>query len=300
METQIIPMKPSVSEDDAFYKAIAEDCPKTILQFISERGHGKSSALKTIIKRMRETNPELVFMVFDISQTWFEAAPLKYRQLVTVERIQLGQIVNVGDCIYEMGELSEVQRRQFMGTIIAQIYRKRYEVKLTDPEAFKALPTIILVIEESNCVFGSYSFRVKDWISPILSDFVSVGRNYKLSAILVATVEEGEMAPSLRRRSRRIYGRLVAEGDIARVRRNNKDMAKYLSQEIPRFHFVYWGERFYGPVKVPDEVKTPAEDYPLPEAQPQSGGKSSAMGWLFFGFMGTIATYMFLSYFGIL
>ena len=289
------------TQDEDFYDSITQDIGKNLIQFISERGHGKSSAVKTIVKKIRMTHPEYIFYIYDISQTWFESAPVKYRQLVTVDKIKNGQIVNVGDCVYEMGGLSVSQRRVFVGTMIAQHYKARYNMKLIDSEAFKALPTIIYIIEESNVIFGSYSFRIKDYISPILDDFVSVGRNYKLSAILIATVEESEMAPSLRRRSRRIYGRLVAEGDISRVRRNSKEMAKYLSQEIPRFNFVYWGESgFIGPVKVPDEVKTPAEDYPLPEAQPQSGGKSSAMGWLFFGFMAVIGVYMFLSYFGVI
>ena len=297
MQTQLIEAN-TVNEDEAFYNAIANDCPKNILQFISERGQGKSTALKTIIKRMRITNPELEFLVFDISQTWFQSAPLKYRQLVTVDKIRAGQVMNVSDCVYEMGELSEAQRRAFMGTIIAQIYKKRYEMKLNNPEEFAKLRTMIFVIEESNCVFGSYSFRQRDWISPILSDFVSVGRNYKLSAILVATVEVGEMAPSLRRRSRRIYGRLVAEGDISRVRRNNKEMAKFLSQEIPRFNFIYWGESgFIGPVKVPDEVKAPAIDYPLPEANPQGNNNPNFWSQLFFGVIGVFAIWAFITYF---
>jgi hypothetical protein len=261
MQTTLVEKVVASGDEREFYRAITSDVSKNIIQFISERGHGKSSALKTIVKRCRETHPELEFMAFDVSQSWYESAPLKYRQLVTLDKLRTGEIKNVVDCVYEMGSLSEAQRRQFIGTIIARIYKMRYEIKLNDPAAFAALPTLIFIIEESNVVFGSYSFRVKDWISPVLADFVSVGRNYKLSAILVATVEDGEMAPSLRRRSRRIYGRLVAEGDISRVRRNNKEMAKYLSQEISRFNFVYWGETFIGPVKVPDEVKTPAMDY---------------------------------------
>lgn len=255
-----------------------------------------SSALKTIVKRSREAHPELVFIAFDVSQSWYEFAPLKYRQLVTVEKIRAGQIVNVEDCIYEMGSLSEAQRRQFIGTIIAQTYRGRYDMKLNNPEAFVALPTLVFIVEESNVVFGSFSFRVKDWISPVLADFVSVGRNYKLSAILVATVEEGEMAPSLRRRSRRIYGRLVAEGDISRVRRNNKDMARYLSQEIPRFNFVYWGEKFIGPVKVPDEVKTPAIDYIVENPADETSSGFNLNWWIQFCF-GALLVVLLIAYF---
>ena len=300
----LITCKPPEGEDKAFYDAIINDIQKDILQFISMRGHGKSTSLKTIVKKCREAHPELQWLIFDVSQTWYESAPVKYRQLVTRERIKAGQIVSVPDCVYEMGSLTEQERRMFVGTIIAQVYRRRYNMKLNDPIAYAQLPTMVFVVEESNVVFGSYSFRVKDWISPVLADFVSVGRNYKLSAILVATVEEGEMSPSLRRRSRRIYGRLVAEGDIARVRKNNKAMAKYLSEEIPRFNFVYWGDRFFGPVKVPNEVKTPAKDYIPAESIAQPKGATDGgifflktLGWFAFFLF---AFYMFLSYFGVL
>lgn len=296
METQTT-LTPNVDESEAFFRAINKDIIKNPIQFLSERGHGKSSTLKTIVKRCREARTDVVFYIFDPSTTWYESAPVKYRQFVTVDRINAGQTVNVGDCVYEIGSLTEAQRRTFVGSMIAQHYKARYEMKINNPAEFAKLPTIVYVIEESNCIFGSFSFRIRDWISPILSDFISIGRNYKLSAIMVATAEEGEMAPSLRRRTRRIYGRLVAEGDVARVRRKDKAMANYLSKEIPRFHFVYDGDRFFGPIKVPDEVKLPAEDFPLPEATPQRVSNSSCLGWFMVGFIGVLGIYMLLKYF---
>ena len=254
-----------------FYDKIAEDSKQVLIQLISEAGFGKTSSLRTIIAHCKKKHPDIVFKIFDISLAWFGCAPTKYRQFVTMDKIKLGQVANIDDCVYEIGRLTEEERRAFVGTIIGLDYRKRYELKLkteqgTEEEREKAkkiwgaLPTLVMVYEESNIYFGSYSFRKNDEYSPMFQMFVSVGRNYKMRGFLVATAEIGEMAPSLRRRSRKIYGRLESEGDLAVVRRKNKDLAKYLI-EIPKYHFVYLSDKPYGPVKVPDLVKNVPEDY---------------------------------------
>lgn len=299
-QTTLVTCKPPIDESEEFFSAIVNDIKKVPILLLSERGWGKSTALKTIIKRCKESHQDISVKIFDVSMSWFKTSPTKYRQLVTVEKIKAGQVVNVGDCIYEMGLLNEAQRRMFVGTIINQDYKKAYNLKLMDEKAFDGLPWNVYLFEEANTYFSSFSFRVKDWVSPVLSDFISVGRNYKLSAFLVATAEQGELAPSLRRRIRRIYGRLVAEDDIARVRRQDKDMANYLSKEIQRFNFIYLGDRFYGPVLIPDEVKTAAIDFPLDNIPVQKGGNPNFWREVFFGAVSVFAVWAFLSYFGVI
>lgn len=178
-----------------------------------------------------------------------------------------------------------------------QDYRRNYEMSMNEPDKFKkeCLWTIY-VIEESNTIFNSYSLRKNDWVSPVLQDFISIGRNFKLGAFLLATAEEGEISPSLRRRSRRIYGRLVAEGDIARVRRTDKKMAEYLAKEIPRFNFVYWGERFFGPVHVKDTVTTTPMDY-IGEPDEGAQGSGSALNSLIYFVIGAAIMLLFFAYF---
>lgn len=262
MQAKLVENLDSSTGEAEFFKAISIDIKQSLILLLSERGHGKSSSLKAIVKYCKDTNADITIKVVDPSQTWWKKSPIKYRQYVTREAIKAGRIKNVGDCVYEVGMLSEEERRAFLGMIVAQDYKRNYEMSMNDPEKFKkeCLWTIY-VVEESNTIFNSFSLRKNDWVSPVLQDFVSIGRNFKLGAFLLATAEDGEISPSLRRRSRRIYGRLVAEGDIMRVRRSDKAMAEYLSKEIPRFNFVYWGSKFYGPVHMKDIADTTPLDY---------------------------------------
>jgi len=219
-----------------------------------------SSSLRTIIEYCRRIHPDIIFKIFDVAQAWYHCAPVKYRQYVTLDKITKGQVANVDDCVYELGALNDDTRRAFVGTILQLDYNARYKAKMENDGNLKDYPNMVYVFEESNIFFGSFSFRKNDAYSQIFQEFVSVGRNYKMRGFLVCTAEIGEMAPSLRRRSRKIYGRLESDGDLAVVRRKNKDLAAYLTQ-IPRFHFVYLSDRAYGPVRVPDLVKTVPEDY---------------------------------------
>lgn len=285
-----------VVNNEAFYSAVSKDITQVLVLFLSERGHGKSSSLKSIVQRCMKDHPEIVWKAVDPSQTWFHNSPLKYRQYVTREGMKKGLIKNVNNCVYEVGILTVAERRAFIGMIIAQDYQRAYNLRMNDPEGFKALPWTVYIVEEANTVFGSYSFTAKDAFSPILNDFVSVGRNFKLGAFLVGTAEDGEMAPSLRRRSRRIYGRLEAEGDLARIKRKDKALAHYLAAEIPRFHFVYYADKVYGPVRVPDDVKNIPVDYIPVDLKPHQDGHHFNVGWLqILIYLGIIA--MFIAYF---
>ena len=256
----LISLDDSKLEDNEFYDKIASDSKQVLIQLVSEAGHGKTSSLRTIIDYCRKKHPDIVFKIFDVSQAWYHCAPTKYRQYVTRDRIAKGQVANIVDCVYEIGALSDEEKRAFVGTIIGLDYSKRYNDKMNGDGKLDNYFTLVYVFEESNIYFGSYSFRKNDQYSPMFQMFVSVGRNYKMRGFLVATAEIGEMAPSLRRRSRKIYGRLESEGDLAVVRRKNKELAQYLI-EIPKYHFVYLSDKPYGPVKVPDLVKNVPDDY---------------------------------------
>lgn len=281
-------------ENHEFYDRIADDVKKVLIQFVSEAGHGKSSSLRTIIDYCKKKHPDIQFIIFDTSQAWFHNAPVKYRQLVTRERVQKGLISNEYDTVYEIGSLNEVERRWFVGTVIQQIYVQRYKAKLEDK--LDEYPHVVFVFEEANVYFGPYALRRNDELTQVFQDFVSVGRNYKMRGFLVATAEVGEISPSLRRRSRRIYGRLESEGDIARIRKKDKKLADYLSGEIPRYHFVYYADRAYGPVKVPDLVNHEPEDFQRKQPISQKQGDSGFNWWV--GFLTPIIIMLlFLAYF---
>lgn len=289
-------------ENEAFYDAITGDVTQVLIQLLSERGHGKSSSLRTIIDYCKRKHPELVFKIIDLSQSWYHCAPVKHRQHVTVPNIRKGLIQNIGDCVYEIGSLTKEQRRAFVGSLIKQDWDYRYSLKMQNPEALKREPWIIYVFEESNIYFGSYSFRSNDLFTPVLQDFVSVGRNYRLGAFLVATAEVGEMSPSLRRRSRKIYGRVESESDLAQIRRRDRSRrvkVEPLVKQMPRFHFLYEGDKgVYGPVRIPDVVVDAPVDYvPVTVEEEGVGGGSGGWGWWFGFFASFFIVFMFLLYF---
>jgi len=265
-----------------FYDKIAQDSKQALIQLVSEAGHGKTSSLRTIIDYCRKKHPDIVFKIFDVSQAWYHCAPTKWRQYVTVEKITNKQVVNIEDCVYEIGSLPPEIKRAFVGTIIGSDYERRYSAKMENKGSLNGFSTLVYIFEEANIYFGSYAMRRNDPYTSIFQNFVSVGRNYSQRGFLVATAEEGEISPSLRRRSRRIYGRLESQGDINRIKRKNKELADYLTR-IPRYNFVYYADKAYGPVRVPDAVNHVPEDYVVESQPQQEPSQFDASWWIKFG-----------------
>ena len=274
-------------ENTQFYDLIAKDSKQALIQLVSEAGHGKTSSLRTIIQHVREKHPDIVFKIFDVSQAWYHCAPTKWRQLVTREKIQRGLVANVDDCVFEMGSLSDAERRMFVGEIIKRDYEKRYKAKLK--RELDDFPLLAYVFEESNIYFGSYAFRTNDGYSAIFQNYVSVGRNYKMRGFLIATAEQGEMAPSLRRRTRKIYGRIISKPDLIAAKRVGitADLTK-----IPKYHFHYFdGETGQGYTqRIPDLVKNVPQDYIVETVEVVKENKFDNNWWL--TFFGTLAIFL--------
>ena len=256
-------------QDTSFYDQIAKDCTKDLIILLSERGHGKSTSLKTIVDHCKRIHPNLSFKIFDVSQAWYHNAPVQHRQFVNGVNV----VANLDDCVYEIGALNEAQRREFVGGVVKQDWDYRYNLKLLNPYALESLPWVIYVFEEANVYFGSYSFRKNDAFSQVLQDFVSVGRNYRLGGFLVATAEQGEISPSLRRRTKKLYGKIISKGDLSLAKQYDKELPDKL-KAMKRFHFLYYSGKTYGPVKIPDIVKTVPVNY-IPPVYEGSVGPSA-------------------------
>lgn len=243
------------------FDAIIKDVFDAPIILLSKRGHGKSSSLSTIIMKLKKKHPKTIIKVFDLSLFWFNKSPLKHRQRVTVEAIKRNGVANIGDCVYEVGSLSEEMRRRFVAWIINKDYRFRYNMGLKlGIESVRRLNRIIYIIEEANCVFGSFSLRKNDEFSAALKDFISVGRNYGLSAFMVCTAEVGELSPSLRRRSTRLIGRITSDSDLRALNRRAKNLGN-IAIKIPKYHFVYHNGEISPIFRVRDEVETRPTDF---------------------------------------
>lgn len=244
------PLRDGILTD--LYNQILHDVKQNHIMLLSEGGHGKTTGLKSIVKYCKEHDPTITFKVIDNSLQWNKTTPTTYIQTVTMERIENRQILNLCDCTYQTGELPEPIQRGFISTMVSQDYERRYALERDNPEELEKQPTIVYVIEESNLAFGSYALRSSDPFTEPLKKFISVGRNLKLRAVFVAQVSTGEISTAVRRRTHKLYGKIISESDLAPIRRKNRDMAEYLT-EIPRYHFIYDGSHgFTQPTKIPD------------------------------------------------
>jgi len=245
-------------KNNEFYNKIAEDSKQTLIQLLSEAGHGKTSSLRTIVQYVKDKYPEIEFVIFDVSQAWYHNAPVTHRQLITPEKLYATQYDKITDCVYEMGMLNKDERRAFVGEFVKTYYDERYQAGLDG--RLDDYSNLMFVFEEANTYFGSYSLKQNDIYTPVFVDYVSVGRNYKLRGFLIATVEVGEVSTNIRRRSRKIYGRLESESDLAQIRRRDKELGVYL-KEIPKYHFVYYSRKAYHSGNIPDAVRHQPVDY---------------------------------------
>jgi len=240
------------------------------LVMLADKGHGKTSSAKAIIQYIKERMGDRISVkVFDLSQRWYHGAPLKWRQWVTIDRYRRGLIRNVDDCVYEIGDLSQDDRRMFVAWIISKDYKERYRIGIRRGiEAIEEQPLIVYVFEEANAYFKSMSIKGGDAAARALSDFAFVGRNYGLTGISIVLFEVGGFSTDFRRISNHLYGAVESKADRGMLRREiDKQLAKDVSPEkIKRFYWYYRGTKKFGPFRIFDWSEgcgTP-EDYEPP------------------------------------
>jgi len=129
--------------------------------------------------------------------------------------------------------------------------------------AVQDLTRIVYVFEEANTYFDSYSLRKSDDHSAVLSDFVSVGRNFGLRGFLVVTAEAGELSPGFRRRATgRILGRVLNEYDLREICRGRTYM-KDVFRKMPQYHWIYYHGGFSDVFRILDTVQTTPTDFKI-------------------------------------
>ena len=211
---------------------------------VAQRGHGKT----TLIKKLVESAPEIVWKIFDVSQSWYHSAPVDYRMWVKPESTHKP---NVRNCVYELGQLSEADRRAFIAYIIGQDYDARYMgVFIDGPGVIDEIPLIIYIIEESNVIFNSYSLNKADDVGEVLRDFISVGRNYGLNGLFVTTASMGELSTRIRRRASLLMGQVLGRGELNAIRSRADKETVGKVKALERFEFVYWNGVTSEPFKV--------------------------------------------------
>jgi hypothetical protein len=276
------------------FGVLLEDVQAKHVVLVAERKHGKSTSLKTFIQFVKdELGDKVLIKVFDVSQSWYHCAPVGFRQYV----MRGSPGVNVGDCVFEMGRLSRVDRRGFVGEILAMDYGDRQEIKRVGGEsAIKDLPLILYVFEEANTYFDSQSLNRKDDYATILGDFVSVGRNYGLGGVLVVTRMVGELAPGIRERSNLLLGRVTGAGELQALRTLTDKGFTDSVKSVKRFYWYYWSGVGLGPFRIPDLVKSAPVDYVqvVAESAPAVKKKMGVLQALGYVVLVAVVTFLFL------
>jgi len=250
-----------VSDSLRFIDKIIDDFHEVNIVMNAVNGHGKSSSLRTIIGRLKERYPHSIVKIFDISQAWFHVAPVKHRQRVTVELLRENKILNINNCVYEMGSLSKIQRRVFIAWIVNQDYQSRYNMGLMyGIDSVKKLPMVFYVFEEATTYFGSWSLKRSDPHAGVLYEFITVGRNYGLRSFLVVNREKGSLSTDIRDISPKVLGYVEAESDLRYYAGKSKALRK-LVESMPKYNWVYYNKQRYGPFRIMDKVKNVPKDF---------------------------------------
>lgn len=240
------------------FNQIAKDFRRFPVVVVAHRGHGKSTSVKTIIQQVKDKS--LIFKIFDTSQSWFHCAPVKWRQRIFKDN--LNRFTNIGDCVYEIGNLTEDERRSAVARIIKEDYTERYFGKLIEgAEVIDRIPWIVYVFEECETYFDSRSLNKKDEYAEVLRDFVKVGRNYGLSGIMIVQVMIGELATKIRRRCGLLMGQVVGSDSLREIKaRTNKEIMEQV-KSLPQYHWIYWNRSATPPFKILDLVRNKPSDY---------------------------------------
>jgi len=254
---------------------IIEDISKTHITLNAEAGHGKSTALKTIIAELKKKYPRTIIKVFDVSQSWYHCAPLEWRQRISfpmmrdlAERGQIG-FRNLDDCVYEMGDLTEELRRFLVAIIIKQDFDVRREIGYRfGSDAVADLPRIVYIFEEADTYFDSASLNKKDEASATLRDFIKIGRNFGLRAFCVATATVGELGTKFRRRTKHLIGKIISDSDYREYNRMHKGLGK-LALELPRFHWIYFNGEVSEMFTIGDKVRNVPKDFKVEKGSPE-------------------------------
>ena len=269
------------------FEVLIKEIQAKHLVLVAERKHGKSTSLKTFIEYVkRALGDGVLIKVFDVSQSWFHCAPVEHRQYV----MPGSRPVNVGDCVFEMGELSKDGRRAFVGSVLSLDYHERQRLKRVGGEAAIAgLPMVLYVFEEANTYFDSSSLIRKDAYATVLNDFVSVGRNYGLGGVLVVTRMVGELAPGIRERSNLLLGRIMGAGELRSLSGLTNKAFMITARAVERFHWVYWNGEGLGPFRIRDLVKSAPVDFELPREEGAAVEEPRPRGYWSRFFMGFLA-----------
>ena len=273
-------------ESTKHFDLLIEDLKRKILVNLGEPGHGKTVGTKDIVYRVKQLG--WIVKVFDISLAWRYNSPIeKYQKVVNPEIYR-----NLDDCIYDIALLGPDERRNFIASIIKQDWTIRYLGIDADPDYLDYEKPILYVFEEGNSYFSSRSVNRADEAGSIFTDFISARRNYKQSAIIVATAVSGEVATKFRRRCNFLSGKIMGEEERRYLKNGTSKRFMEKASVLRRQRFIYYGGgevlnpfkftyREYGtPEIIEITVDEPVLLVPVEQSEPENGQLKKDFIWV--------------------
>ena len=221
--------------NDAPLDKILDDAELKPLVVAGEPGNGKTTIVKQLTMMAKKRG--WIVQCFDISTAWYHDSPLSNR----VTCYDWGSPPNIGDTMYDMSALSTMDRRTLVSRMIKENWDTRLDGVKDDPEYLGSQPMHLYIFEEGNTYFSSSDLNKKDWCGQTLTDFISVRRNLKFTAIIVATAVSGEIATRFRRRCSYMLSRVTSQEERNYLRKSTDDETMKVTMSLPRYKFVFYG-----------------------------------------------------------
>jgi len=256
---------------------VLDDLKRTHIIVNAEAGHGKSSAVRSLVHEIKQSEPKTIIKVFDIIAVWWNKAPLPHRQKITFQMmknyIESGgtqfDFMNINDCVYEIGDLSDEFRKYFISLIIQQDFKSRKKtMEDHGEETIKKLPRIIYIFEEADIYFKSSFLNSSHNSAQIISEFVKTGRNLGMRGICIVTAAVGELGTKLRRRSKHLIGKIISDSDQNAYNKlkkwkteNGKVGLGDMVCKMALYHWIYYNGEMSQPFKFDYHVFPAPKDF---------------------------------------
>lgn len=224
---------------------IVEDLTGQPLVINGARKSGKSELCKQIVDKLLSQG--VIVKIFDASGSWFNSAPDKLKRI----RISAdSEMPNYSNTIYDTYQLSQSDRLAFLSAIVSQDMNLRAYIKFEQGETeLNKMPWICYVIEESNLTLSTYSLSGNSDNSGVISDMVSISRNFRINFIAITT-RLSEVSTKARERANLLLAKTSGLNDLKAVSGSTEKVIADKCKVLEPFSFIYWnGGEYHGVYK---------------------------------------------------
>ena len=245
------------NENTKALQTIIQDLTAKPLLIIGGREAGKTCIAKFLLDLTKQSYKNIKVRAYDNSLAWYHSAPLMYKEDIDPIYLQSRHTI-YEDCLYEIGKLDKDQRRNFISEVIKNEYDQRFEIVRSAPENLSKLPWGLSVIEECQSLLDKYKT-----LGSSIHDWVSVGRNFKMTAMF-CTQRAAEVDTTVVERCSILAGYCEGDNNLKKIRNaTNREFWEIVKATPFRsYYFSYWNGSIF------KNIKVPLINYPSPSTYP--------------------------------